>query len=197
VNLALQAALGGYFLIVSLTLQLGLGLDVLTASLTTLPFSVGVGGAIAVVGRKLGVRYGRRMVRLGLIVMMCAWLALIAAMGLQGLWLHLTLVPVLLASGIGMGLVVGPLSGLALGRVDIGHAGAASGVFHAVQQLGGALGAAGLGVIYFAIETAHPGASGFRAGFGPSLFAAIGLAAVSLLVADRLPAAISAKVDEI
>ncbi len=50
-----------------------------------------------------------------------------------------------------MGLVFGPLFGVILGAVGDSEVGSASGTLSAVQQLGGALGVAGITTLYFAL----------------------------------------------
>jgi hypothetical protein len=51
--------------------------------------------------------------------------------------------------GIGMGFVFSALYAAVLNGVDPSHAGAASGMLNAVQQVGGAIGIAVIGVIFF------------------------------------------------
>jgi MFS family permease len=51
--------------------------------------------------------------------------------------------------GIGLGLVGPPLSNATLADVPLAEAGAASGLLNAVQQLGGALGVALAGLLFF------------------------------------------------
>ncbi|MFD6877867.1 MULTISPECIES: MFS transporter [unclassified Streptomyces] len=61
-----------------------------------------------------------------------------------GLW---ALMPSLLVSGIGIGLVSAPLAGIATRSLEPSLVGAASGVFNTTRQLGGALGSAATGVL--------------------------------------------------
>ena len=60
------------------------------------------------------------------------------------------LVPGLAVIGFGIGLVLVPLASTVLAGVDPLHAGAASGVMSTAQQVGGALGVAVIGVVFFA-----------------------------------------------
>jgi predicted MFS family arabinose efflux permease len=53
-------------------------------------------------------------------------------------------------AGIGMGCVIGPLGPVTLARADRRHAGVAGGIHSAAQQVGGALGAAIVGSVFFA-----------------------------------------------
>lgn len=63
------------------------------------------------------------------------------------------LVLALLMAGLGMAMLAGPLTPIALARIDRAHAGAAGGVLKAVQQLGSAIGAA---LAVFRRRTARP-----------------------------------------
>jgi len=76
------------------------------------------------------------------------------------------LIPGLLLIGIGMGFVFASLFAAVLSGVDVKHAGSASGLLNAVQQVGGAIGIALIGVIFFghitsaaanSFQTATPG----------------------------------------
>jgi len=58
-----------------------------------------------------------------------------------------------------MGLIMSPIFAVALNDVDHKHAGAASGVLNAVQQLGGAIGVALIGVFFFGQLTHHAATS--------------------------------------
>ncbi len=60
---------------------------------------------------------------------------------------------------MGMGLIMAPVFAVALNDVDHKHAGAASGVLNAVQQLGGAVGVALIGVFFFGQLTQHAATS--------------------------------------
>jgi hypothetical protein len=83
----------------------------------------------------------------------------IMAIGLSGIsyvFYHYTyhvhswqLIPGLLLVGIGMGFVFGSLFAAVLNGVDAKHAGSASGVLNAIQQVGGAIGIAIVGVVFF------------------------------------------------
>jgi len=59
------------------------------------------------------------------------------------------LVPAMAITGFGFGAIVAPLFDFALAEVPTDDAGAGSGVLGAVQQLGGAIGVAIIGVVFF------------------------------------------------
>lgn len=149
-NILQSSAMVGVFLTFTLCLQAGLGYDVITAALTGIPTAVGIGLSIGLVSQVLVPRLGRYVVSLGAVVM---------GLGLMGVWavmnhfgLHVQpwyFAPALLVMGLGMGSVMAPLFSISLRDVDVAHAGAASGVLNAVQQVGGAIGIAIIGVLFF------------------------------------------------
>jgi ABC-type sugar transport system permease subunit len=91
--------------------------------------------------------------------------AVIMALGLGAIVLALTIsghdtqpwgfIPGLLLTGTGMGLVMGLMFSVTLKDVDTKHAGSASGTLNAVSQLGGAIGIAIVGVIFFGHLTSN------------------------------------------
>jgi hypothetical protein len=58
-----------------------------------------------------------------------------------------------LAAGAGMGMVLAPLFNFILAGVDDHEVGSASGTLNAMQQLGGAIGIAALGTLFFSTAT--------------------------------------------
>lgn len=61
------------------------------------------------------------------------------------------LTPALVIAGVGMGFVVASVYPFILAEVPLKHAGSASGVVNAVGQIGGAIGVAVVGVIFFGL----------------------------------------------
>jgi MFS family permease len=59
------------------------------------------------------------------------------------------LIPALLVAGVGMGFVVASVYPFILAEVPLKDAGSASGIINAVGQIGGAIGIAAIGVIFF------------------------------------------------
>ncbi len=60
-----------------------------------------------------------------------------------------SLLPALAASGIGLGLLVVPLVDIALATLPTSEAGASSGAYGTIQQVGAALGVAVAGTVFF------------------------------------------------
>lgn len=160
INLVFQGAMIGFFLPFTLLLQLGLGYEVVKAALTGIPTAVGISLAIGLFGQKLIPKLGRYALSLGTIVMTAGLAITYLFVKHNGLdttpW---EFIPGLLVTGLGMGLVMSPIFSVVLSDVDPKHAGSASGVMNAVQQLGGAIGVAMIGVIFFGQLTQHADAS--------------------------------------
>jgi EmrB/QacA subfamily drug resistance transporter len=154
------AIVTGYFLIQTLFLQVGLGYSVLTAGLTTIPFSIGVSVAAGISGPVLVPRFGRNIVSAGPVVMAIGFALNIATVAYFGAvvtpW---QLALPLLVSGIGMGFVVAPVYPFILAEVPIKDAGSASGVTSAVGQIGSAIGIATIGALYFGLIGSQAGPS--------------------------------------
>ena len=136
------AATTGLTLVVVLYLQLGLGLSVLAAGLTLLPWSAGLAVGSLLAGSVLVPRFGRRIMFVGLGVLLAGVLAAEASTGRVEL-----LVPLGIA-GIGMGLFAPAFFTSALKPLREQEIGSASGLLNAVQQLGATLGVAVLGSVY-------------------------------------------------
>jgi len=160
VNLIFEAAMLGFFLPMTLLLQVGLGYSVIVAALTGIPTAVGIGLSIAIFGQKLIPKLGRYALTVGTVVMATGVTILYLVVKHFGLdsnpW---EIMPGLLVTGLGMGLVMSPIFAVVLTDVDPKHAGSASGVLNALQQLGGAVGIALIGVIFFGQLTQHSDAS--------------------------------------
>jgi EmrB/QacA subfamily drug resistance transporter len=143
------SAIPAFFLILSLTLQIGLGFSPLRAGLSTVPWAIGTSAASAMSVR-LAPRLGKRILWVGSLVMIVGMLGLLLTINLRGNDLSgPELAPSLLVAGLGMGCIIAPLINLILAGISQGDAGSASGVLTTMQQVGGAMGVAVVGVIFF------------------------------------------------
>lgn len=160
-NMLTQSVMIGYFLTFTLVLQIGLGYSPIKAALTGIPTAVGMTLGFTFLGQKLIRRYGRSVLPLGAVIfsvglVAAAW---VFTRGLLDTHPWQLILPLLLI-GIGLSLIMIPLFSAALQDVDPSHAGAASGVLSAVQQVGAAIGIAIIGVIFFG-QLSHNAFSSF------------------------------------
>jgi len=155
IQLAFAAGMQGFFLAFALWLQAGEQFSPLKAGLTAVAFSVGsfIGAPVAV---PLAQRYGRRILAIGAAGMVAGILGVALAaphVGTGGSpW---PIVPGLVVAGAGLALLVVPLVNVVLAAVPVEVAGGASGLFSTAQQLGGALGVALLGTVFFGYADGH------------------------------------------
>jgi EmrB/QacA subfamily drug resistance transporter len=145
VGAALNFAMIGLFLPLTIFLQSALGFTALKAGLTMLPMSL-VSMFLAPVAGRLADRLGGKyilMTGLALFGAGMAWVDLSAS--IDTTWL--TLLPGLVIGGIGLGCTFAPMATVAMRNVRPQLAGAASGVLNTTRQVGGAIGSAVIGAV--------------------------------------------------
>jgi MFS family permease len=149
VQLAFSIGMQGFALVFALWVQTGQGYSPLRAGLTMVAFSVGSFLA-APVAIPLAQRWGRLVLMAGALLMAAGTAGIAVGAHLVGTgtgpW---PLVPGLLVSGAGLALLVIPLVNVVLAAVPAHAAGGASGLFGTAQQIGGAIGVAVMGTIFF------------------------------------------------
>ncbi|WTO38692.1 MFS transporter [Streptomyces achromogenes] len=180
ISLTYFAGFTTVFFLYALYLQNGVGYSALASGLTVLPFAA-ASAVGAAAGGRLVVRFGRKLVVIGLGGV---------ALGLLGVMAAVALVPgpnlgwasalPLLVGGIGSGLTVSPNTTLTLTRVPVQRAGAAGGVLQTGQRVGSAAGIAVVGSVYFA-HLANHGRTDTAMQLG--LLSAVGIIMVALLLA--------------
>ena len=149
---AFYAIVSGFFLILTLFLQVGLGYGILKAGLTGIPFSVGVSVAAGMSGPVLVPRFGRDIISAGPIALGVGLALFIWTVEYFGGGVTpYELIPALTIAGVGMGFVVASVYPFILAEVALKDAGSASGVINAVGQIGAAIGVAAIGVIFFGL----------------------------------------------
>jgi EmrB/QacA subfamily drug resistance transporter len=155
VQLAFSAGMQGFFLAFALWLQAGEHFSPLKAGLTAIALSVG-SFAVAPAAVPLAQKHGRRVLALGGLLM-AAGIAgeLMAASHVAVHGSPWPAVPGLVVAGAGLSLLVIPLVNVVLAAVPVEVAGGASGLFSTAQQLGGALGVALLGSVFFGYLNGH------------------------------------------
>jgi EmrB/QacA subfamily drug resistance transporter len=144
----------GLTFVVVVHLQLGIHANALTAGLTLLPWSVGLGIASYVAGARLVRRYGDRIMMAGLAVLVVGIVLAIWAYGVSDPLRYPTLLLAALAiCGLGIGLFTPAFFSGALHSLQPQEIGSAAGLLNAVQQLGGTLGVAVFGTLFFNYDT--------------------------------------------
>jgi MFS family permease len=184
---AFQGALAGFALALTVYVQTGLGWSAIHAGLTLLPFSLGafVGTGISV---PLGTKLGKVVMVAGAAVQAVATVWVLAIVHSHGdsltTW---DLTPALVTSGIGLGLLVVPLVDVALATVPTSEAGAASGAYGTVQQVGAAMGIAITGTVFFGVAGSSYDAAALRSGLLAACWVATAGYALSALASLLLP----------
>ncbi|MEU7425765.1 MFS transporter [Streptomyces sp. NPDC040750] len=143
-------ALGIFFLVWTLYMQIGLGWRPLRAGLTGVPFSLAVSTAAGLSVQKLVPRFGRKVLQAGALVMGLGVLLYLGEAHRYGQSIASWQMALpLVVMGAGMGLIVAPLTDAVLSEVPREHAGSASGLINTVQQMGNALGLGLVSVVFF------------------------------------------------
>ncbi|GGZ01543.1 MFS transporter [Streptomyces poonensis] len=193
VQLAAGIAFGVFFLVWTLYMQVGLGWSVLRAGLMGVPFSIAVAAAAGISVQVLVPRWGRAVLQAGALAMaagmlLYVWEADRYGLGISPWWM----VPPLVVMGIGMGLILAPLTDAVLAEVPREHSGSASGLINTTLQVGLAMGLGLTSLIFFgtigsglAPQSVGPA---FADAFAHSLKWSAGLMAVVFLLMYALPA---------
>jgi EmrB/QacA subfamily drug resistance transporter len=183
IQLAFAAGLQGFFLMFALWLQIGERYSPLRAGLTAVAFSVG-SFILAPLAVPMAQRYGRRVLAAGGLLMVggVAGIALAARhIGVAGSpW---PIVPGLVVAGAGLALLIIPLVNVVLTAVPAEVAGGAAGLFSTAQQLGGAVGVALLGTVFFGYLDGHS----YLAAFTHTAPYAVGAFALCAVLSLLLP----------
>jgi predicted MFS family arabinose efflux permease len=137
-----------FYLVITLFLQGQLGFSPLQGGLAVVPLAL----AFTVASRLVGpwaARSGVRPLLVGCAIQFCGIAALAGVVG----WLPhpemAVIMAVLVVFGFGQGLVMAPLSGLALLSVRQAHAGSGAGMLNTVHQAAGATGVSLVGMLGF------------------------------------------------
>ncbi|MFB8077085.1 MFS transporter [Streptomyces sp. NPDC056013] len=175
----------GTQLVLTLFLQVGMRFTAGDAGLGNLPLAVGtaIGGAVS--GAFLADRIGRKVLQIGPLVQLAG--AVVLWFELEGLdpaafsvW---DIVPGTAVAGIGAGMVIAALFSFLLAAVDDDEIGSASGVLTAVQAVGGSIGVAVFGSVFFA----RAKTGDFTTGFHHALIVQAGLLVAFLAITFLLP----------
>ncbi|MCX5226793.1 MFS transporter [Streptomyces sp. NBC_00233] len=157
VQLTFGVVMGIFFLVWTLYMQIGLGWSPLRAGLTGVPFSIAVSTAAGLSVQKLVPRFGRKVLQTGALTMIAGVLLYLFEAGRYGTEIESwQMVPPLVVMGLGMGLIVAPLTDAVLSEVPKEHAGSASGLINTTGQMGNALGLGLVSVVFFGVIDGKP-----------------------------------------
>ncbi|MFD0887342.1 MFS transporter [Streptosporangium algeriense] len=182
--------IGAYFLTLSVYLQNGTGRTAWETGLVILPYALG-SIITSGLGVALAARAGRTLLITGSLTIAASQLVLWSVVkdgGDPGYW---PLALALLIGGLGLGLAAPILVNVVLAGVPGRNAGAAGGVLSTVNQIGGAVGVAVLGTVFFTSVTGSatgaPGPPDYGHAFGIVLVVSAALYLVTALVMLALP----------
>jgi hypothetical protein len=178
------AGMIGTLLVLTLFLQLGEHFTAIHAGLTLAPFALGTAAGAMLAGAVLVPLLGRTALQAATVAIAGGVWWLHEVVGAHGLHTgSLELIAPQLLVGLGIGMTISPLFDFILAAVTEAEVGSASGVVTAVQQLGGAIGVAAMGTIFFS-AVAHVG---FVAALQRCLIVELASTPVLLLLISTLP----------
>jgi hypothetical protein len=168
VQLTFGVVMGIFFLVWTLYMQRGLGWTPLRAGLTGVPFSVAVSAAAGMSVQLLVPRFGRKVLQAGAATMAAGLVIYIWEADRYGMAIHSwQMILPLVVMGVGMGLIVAPLTDAVLSDVPREHAGSASGLINTTAQMGMALGLGLVSLVFFRSIDASAEAARRASGGGP------------------------------
>jgi EmrB/QacA subfamily drug resistance transporter len=184
ITFCVYGAFGGMLFLLVLQLQVGAGFSALAAGSALLPVTV-LMLVLSPRSAALAQRVGPRWLMTGGIITCAAGMLLMLRIGDSASYLT-DVLPAVAVFGLGLSLVVAPLTATVLASADVRHAGVASGINNAVARAAGLLAVAGL-----------PAAVGLRAadyhspallgsGFRTTMIICAGLLALAAVLAATL-----------
>ena len=140
-----------FFLYYSIVLQYGLGYSTLAAAGAMVPYAVGSTITSLRSAWFVSTFTAPRTILAGCVVCAVGSIAMLATLGADdsGRYLALVMTPAMLLTGLGLGLVIGPLLNFVLTGVHSDDSGAVAGLLSTAQQIGASLGVALLGLAFF------------------------------------------------
>ncbi len=154
-SLVFFAGVPAFFFTFSLYLQVGESFSALRSGLTTIPFAV-ASGILSSRSAGLVRRLGRSVLLLGCLLVaagMATALVTVQLVGAQPSPWHF--IPAFVLAGAGLGCFAAPNTAVILDGVPPRQAGQASGVLATSQQVGGAIGVALVGIVFFGVLSSH------------------------------------------
>jgi EmrB/QacA subfamily drug resistance transporter len=178
VTLLVYAALGGFFFVLVLELEYGLGYRATEAGAALLPVNVLMLGLSGRVGR-VSARIGARLPMTVGALLAAAGFLLLSRIS-PGAGYVTGVLPGLAVFGVGLAMLVAPLTAAVLGAVPEGQAGVASAVNNAAARLAGLAGTAALPLAAGLTTLSGPG---LTAGYARAMRIAAGLCVAGAAVA--------------
>ncbi len=181
------AALPATFLLTTLYLQQGLGLQAVFAGMVTIPFAL-VSAVTASIGGRLVEKRGRSLVVTGLVVVLVGFGLAVLAATLSPRELTPWLMAAALAvAGLGGGFVISPNQTLTLADVPVSEGGVAGSMGQLGQRIGTAIGVAAASSTFFATLYAEGGGSDaglaiYHDSYRNGLLVSLSLIAVALVL---------------
>lgn len=180
-TLLVYAALGGLFFLLMPQLQANLGYSALRAGAALLPVNL-LMLLLSPLAGKLSARIGPRWPMAGGAALAAAGMALFARVQ-PGATYAGTVLPAVVVFGLGLSLLVAPLTAAVLGAVGEPDAGIASGINNAAARLAGLLAAAGLPLAAGMGGMTSLNGAAFAAGFSRAMWICAALCAAGAVVA--------------
>jgi EmrB/QacA subfamily drug resistance transporter len=191
VMVLMVAGMLGFQFVTALYLQQVLGLDALRTGVAFLPVPVVIAVASLGFAGKLAERFGPRVALLSGLGLVIVGLLLLTRVSVHGGYFT-NVLPPLLVMGLGAGVAIPALMGLAMTGVAPEDSGVASGLISTTQQVGAAIGTAVLATVA-ASRTASLGSLDHREALAAGFRLAYGTSAAFLIAAIALGAAVLAR----
>jgi MFS family permease len=140
-----------FFLYLSITLQYGLGYSALAAAGAMVPYAVG-STLTSLRSARITARFtAPRTILAGCLICAAGSAVMIPVIGgdNSGRYLGQVMIPAMFVTGLGLGLVIGPLLNFVLTGVQYADTGAVAGLLSTSQQIGASLGVAMIGLAFF------------------------------------------------
>lgn len=181
VTLCVYAALGGFFFLAALQLQVAVGYSALGAGVSLLP-TTAMMLLLSARSGELGERIGPR-IPLTVGPLLCAAGMLLMLRVGPGASYVADVLPALLVLGLGLVTLVAPLTATVLGSVNVARAGLASGINNAAARAAGLIAVAALPLVTGMGEEAYRSPGAFDEAFGRAMVVCAGLLVVGAGVA--------------
>ncbi|MYS23443.1 drug resistance transporter, EmrB/QacA subfamily [Streptomyces sp. DvalAA-14] len=182
VTLLLYAAIGGVFFTLPVQLQIAAGYSALRAGIATLPLTLlllllsAPAGALAQrIGPRLLLTVGPLVTGIGLL--------LLTRIGPGASGYFVDVLPAVLVQGVGMSMIVAPLTATVLASVDVTHSGIASGVNNAAARVAQLLAVAALPLAIGLSNQAYRSPHAVDTAFSKAMWICAGLCAIAAVLA--------------